>query len=230
MYTGESQIYKRKVSKMKTQKIKTLFFAIFLLTSFAVWTLLVKVVDVQRIGPDGSCVCFASLNGFVHGFLGTNFTLYTVTDWLGLVPIGFMLGFAVLGLCQLVKRKHLLKVDKEILLLGIFYIAVLAVFLFFEEFVINYRPVHINGNLEASYPSSTTMLVMCVMPTSAMILKRRINNRVLRNVVVAVIYAFTVFMVTARVISGVHWITDIVGGALVSTGLVELYKAFAIDS
>lgn len=215
---------------MKTQKNKTLLSAILLLTSFAIWTLLVKVVDVQGIGPDGSCVGFAKLNGFVHGFTGTNMTLYTVTDWLGLVPIGLMLGFAVLGICQLVKRKHLLKVDKEILLLGMFYVSVLAVFLFFEEFIINYRPVLINDCLEASYPSSTTMLVMCVMPTSAVILKRRINNRVLRNIVVAVIYAFTVFMVTGRLVSGVHWITDIVGGALVSGGLTQLYKAFAIDN
>ena len=151
--------------------------------------------------------------------------LYTITDWLGLVPLGFIMGFALLGLIQWIKRKHLLKVDYNILILGGFYIIVMAVYVLFEMFVVNYRPVLIGGILEASYPSSTTMLVMCVMPTAIMQFNSRIKNNILKRCVASAIIAFIVFMVIGRLISGVHWFTDIVGGALLSAGLVLMYRA-----
>jgi undecaprenyl-diphosphatase len=101
----------------------------------------------------------------------------------------------------------------------------MAVYVLFEIFVVNYRPVLIDGILEASYPSSTTMLVMCVMPTAIMQLAGRIKNHILKRCVTSAITAFTAFMVIARLVSGVHWLTDIVGGALLSAGLVLMYRA-----
>ena len=154
--------------------------------------------------------------------------LYTntlITDWLGLVPLVFVMGFALLGLIQWIKRKHLFKVDYNILILGGFYIVVMAVYVLFEMLAVNYRPVLINGYLEASYPSSTTMLVMCVMPTAIMQFNARIKNNVLKRCVASAIIAFIVFMVIGRLVSGVHWFTDIIGGALLSAGLVMMYRA-----
>ena len=101
---------------------------------------------------NGSRVGFAAINGAFHALTGVHWALYTLTDWLGLVPIGIALGFAVLGLVQLIRRKSLLKVDRDILILGGFYIVVLAAYLLFETVVINFRPVLIDGKLEASYP------------------------------------------------------------------------------
>ena len=66
---------------------------------------------------------------------------------------------------------------------------------------------------------------MCVMPTAVMQFNSRIKNKVLRNIVVVTIIAFIAFMVIGRLISGVHWFTDIVGGALLSAGLVLMYRA-----
>ena len=139
--------------------------------------------------------------------------------------LSFVMGFALLGLIQWIKRKHLLKVDYSILVLGGFYIVVMTVYVLFEVVVVNYRPVWIGGILEASYPSSTTMLVMCVMPTAIIQFNTRIKNNVLKRCVASAIIAFIVFMVIGRLISGVHWLTDIIGGALFSTGLVLLYHA-----
>ena len=197
-----------------------------LIVAFVLWTVFVRLVDVQPIGPEGSSVGFATLNGFVHELTGVNWVLYTITDWLGLVPIAVALGFAILGLAQLIGRKSLWNVDHSILALGVFYIAVMAAYVFFEIVVVNYRPTLIDGYLEASYPSSTTMLVMCVMPTAASQLNARIKNTVFRRCAVIAIVVFTAFMVIGRLISGVHWITDIIGGTLLSAGLVTMYDAF----
>jgi undecaprenyl-diphosphatase len=172
-----------------------------------------------------SAVGFASLNGFVHRLTGVRMSLYTVTDWLGLIPLGIIFAFAVLGLTQWLRRKSLRSVDPDILLLGGFYLLVMAFYVFFEIFAVNFRPVLIAGILEVSYPSSTTMLSLCVMPTAAMQFRRRIRNRVFRRWLVIVIALFTAFMVIGRLLSGVHWFSDIVGGILLSAGLVLLYSA-----
>ena len=208
---------------MEKKNRRLLFTSLSLLTAFVLWTVLIRFVDVQAIGPLGSSVGFATLNGFVHRLCGVNMSLYVITDWLGLVPIGVAFGFALLGLMQWIKRKDLLKVDRSILWLGGFYIAVMAVYILFETVVINYRPTLIDGNLETSYPSSTTMLVMCIMPTAMIQLQNRIKNNALRHSVTVIIALFIAFMVIGRLVSGVHWITDIIGGATVSAGLVTLY-------
>ena len=192
---------------------------------FIIWTIALRFVDVGAIGPQDSSVGFATLNKAIHNITGVHMSLYTITDWLGIVPICFIIGFGISGLCEWIKRKNLFKVDYGILILGGFYIVVMALYIFFEMFVVNYRPILINGNLEASYPSSTTMLVMCVMPTAIMQFNTRIKNNGLKKCVNIMITVFTVFMVTGRLISGVHWFSDIIGGALLSAGVVLLYRA-----
>lgn len=209
------------MKKEKHQKILLLGIATVIL--FILWTVAISLIDVQAIGPKNSSVGFATLNGFIHSLTGVHMALYTVTDWLGLIPLCFILGFALIGLIQLIKRKNLFKVDSSILVLGVFYIVVMAAYLFFEYYVVNYRPVLINGFLEASYPSSTTLLVMCVMPTAVMQFNSRIKNEKFRKTVACVLSVFTAFMVIGRLISGVHWITDIIGGAILSAGLVMIY-------
>ena len=208
---------------MKKETKKNFGIAAILLGAFVVWTAAVRLVDVQPIGPQGSAVGFATINGWVHDLTGVHMALYTVTDWLGLVPFGIAMGFALLGLIQWIKRKHLRQVDYSIFVLAGFYLLVMAAYVLFEVVVINYRPVLINGCLEASYPSSTTMLVLCVMPTTLMQLNARIKSQTLKRWVGFGITAFILFMVIGRLLSGVHWFTDIIGGALLSAGLVMLY-------
>ena len=197
---------------------------IFLFT-FVVWTIAICTVDVRPIGPNGSSVGFAALNGWFHELTGVHMTLYTITDWLGLVPIVICIGFGLLGLTQWIKRKSLRKVDADILILGAFFLVVIAGYLVFEMVPINYRPVLIEGILEASYPSSTTLLVLSVMPATIMQIGRRVKTPAIAKVLQIICVAFALFMVLGRLISGVHWLTDIVGGILLSGGLVALLAA-----
>lgn len=206
------------------KNLNFLTIGIVLLLLFVLWTFLLCFIDVQTVGPNCSKVGFATLNKFIHNLTGANMTLYHITDWLGLVPVFISFGFAILGLVQWIKRKHILKVDYDILMLGIFYIVVFSVYFLFEYVVINRRPVLINGYLEASYPSSTTMLVLCVIPSAIIQFKARIKQKVLRIVINTFLVLFMLFMVLGRLISGVHWFSDIIGGILISSGLVSFYK------
>ena len=202
---------------------KKLFFTILPFVCFVLWTIGVSIIDVRLIGPNQSKVGFATINGALHDFLGVNMLLYVITDWLGLVPVGCVMLFAVLGLIQWVTRKSIFKVDRSILTLGIFYIAVFGLYLLFESLVINYGPVLIDGYLEASYPSSTTLLTICVMPTVVMQTNARINNRLCKRLASVIICCFMAFMVISRLVSGVHWVTDIIGGTIISVGLLAIY-------
>lgn len=203
---------------------KTFRLAAGLLAAFLMWTAAVCRIDLRPIGPQESAVGLAGLNGAFHRLTGVHMGLYTATDWLGLVPLCLVFGFGMLGLVQWVRRKDIRKVDRSLLILGAFYVTVLAAFLFFERAVVNYRPVLIDGCLEASYPSSTTLLVMCVMPTAILQLDNRVRRPAVRQCLRLLLAGFTAFMVIARLLSGVHWLSDIIGGALLSAGLVMLYR------
>lgn len=196
-----------------------------LLGAFGLWTVLVRRVDVRPVGPLGSSVGMAVVNVWFHRLTGVHWKLYTLTDWLGLVPVAVCLGFALLGMIQLVRRRSLWKVDRDIRLLGGYYILVVGCYLLFEAVPINCRPVLIGGRLEASYPSSTTLLVLGVMPTLAEQINRRAKTSRVKGWTAGAAAAFSAFVVTGRLLSGVHWLSDIIGAVLLSLGLFFQYKA-----
>ena len=214
--------------KKRSNGKKTFAAGGLLLVVFVVWTVLIQSTDVQPIGPNGSYVGFAGLNQGIHKLTGVHMILYTVTDWLGLVPVCVCMIFAGIGLMQWIKRKSLLKVDPDILILGVYYVIVIGAYLAFEMFPVNYRPVLIEGRLEASYLSSTTLLVLCVMPTFLEQVERRMEQTAVKRWIMRFAICFSFFMTAGRLISGVHWFTDIVGAVILSSGLFCLYKSAVV--
>jgi undecaprenyl-diphosphatase len=188
---------------------------------------LIRHIDVQNAGPNGTKIGFATINVWFHRLTGVHMLTYSITDWLGLVPIIICMCFGALGIIQLVKRRSLLTVDSDILLLGAYYVVVILGYLLFEMVPINYRPILIDGNLEASYPSSTTLLVLTVMPTLKYQSDRRIANPVIRKAITVFVIVFVAFMVIGRLISGVHWVTDIAGSVFLSSGMFMIYRYMA---
>lgn len=199
--------------------------AIILFIAFALFTLSLRFVDLQPLGPEGSFVAYGGINGAFREFIGVNLKLYEITDWAGVGAILTAFAFALLGCVQWVKRKSLVKVDSCILILGCFYLFVFGVYIFFEYCHINYRPVLINGILESSYPSSTTMLAACVFPGAMFASSRLVANGKLKTGINIFCVLFTLFMVIGRVLSGVHWFTDIFGGLLFSASALLFYSA-----
>ena len=152
---------------------------------------------------------------------------YSITDWLGVVALLTAFCFAVIGLIQAVNRKSLLKVDIRIILLGIYYVIVIVAYVFFEIFIINYRPVILEESvgLEASYPSSHTMLVICIMGAALVLFQQMIQNKMIRVIMNSLSGLVIFITVVGRMISGVHWFTDIVGGILLGITLIQLYAS-----
>ena len=210
---------------MNKSKKKSLLMGSISLAMFAVWTVLILTVDVQPLGQNGTSIGFATFNCWFHHFTGVNMAIYTITDWMGLVPVVICLIFAGIGLVQLIKRRSIFRVDADIMILGVYFVIVFLAYAIFEIIPINYRPILIEGRMEASYPSSTTLLVLSVMLALVEQIKRRLSGIRVKQIITIAAIAFSVFMVTGRLISGVHWFTDIVGGELLSAGLYMLYKA-----
>ena len=208
---------------MRNEK-KEFIASILLLIAFAAWTILIQTIDVQAVGVNGTNIGLASINTWFHKLTGVHMTIYTITDWLGLVPIFICLFFCIFGLIQLVKRRSLFKVDIDIILLGFYYVIVIFAYLIFEMIPINYRPILIDGLMEASYPSSTTLLVLSIMPTLKYQIDRRSNHSALTKVINIFVICFSLFMVIGRSLAGIHWCTDIIGSVLLSMGLFKLYQ------
>lgn len=194
---------------------------------FLGFTVLVSVADVRPVGPEGSAVGLATLNAWAAERIGVHMLWYQITNVLGVVALLTAGCFGLLGLTQLAQRRSLWKVDVQILLLGAFYVLLAVCYLFFEKLIINYRPVILEGGLEASYPSSHTMLTVCIMATAIMELRRLLAQKeALCRVLTAAAFIVMVVTVIGRLLSGVHWLTDIIGGLLLSVTLMLLYASF----
>lgn len=209
---------------MKSSSNKKIIMFFSFLLFFVVFTLLVKIVDVQSIGPENSKVGFASINELFHNFLGYNDLFYKISKYLGYLSFLIIGLFGVIGLIQLIKRKSIFKVDNTILILGAFYVLVLFTYAFFEIVIVNYRPVLENGVLEASYPSSHTILSICVCMSGILT-----SNKIFKDKKIIKLFNIcsTILMLSIivfRTISGVHWLTDIVGGIILSMSLCLLFK------
>ncbi len=195
----------------------------FLFVIFSLW---IRLFDVQPVGPEGSSIGFAALNVAVHEFFGMHLFWYKLTQALGLLAIAVAGVFAVTGLVQLIQRKNLLKVDKKILMLGVIYILVILLYALFEKVPFNYRPVVLDPaeGLEPSYPSTHTMLILTIFGTAVAVLGDYIKNAklvLLLKIVCLVIMALTI---VGRLVCGVHWFTDIAGGVIISLFFINLYR------
>lgn len=196
---------------------------------FILFTILLLTVDRQAIGPNGSIVGFATMNKWYQDALinvvglDAGMKLYKATD-IGSIPaIVIGLIFAVVGLVQWIKRKHILKVDGNILTLGLFYIFLFILFIFFTFVPINYRPVLIDGKLESSYPSSTTLLSIGFMTTAIINNFKYIKNKKWLYTISIIEILYMLFLIIGRLLSGVHWLSDIIASLIISISLCGVY-------
>lgn len=189
----------------------------------------VTAIDVQAIGPNGTSVGFAGINGAVANAVGSNMIWYKITQLLGYLAIVIFAFFAVCGVVQIVKRKSFFKVDQDLLVMAYMFIILFLLYILFDKIAINYRPMLMPGetSLEASFPSSHTMLALCVFGTTWLFFKRRLGQGRAYNIIRLMMIVLMVVTIVGRLLSGAHWLTDIIGGVLISGTLVSFYAAFS---
>lgn len=210
------------------QTNKSLLCSILTTILFIIFTIFVKVVDVKLIPTTATFVGFGTLNLWFHQLTKENLFLYQLGDWLSIIPLLICVVYALIGCYQLIKRKSIFKVDYNLLILGFYYVLLLGVYLLFEVIPVNYRPILINGALEVSYPSSTTLLVLCIMKTFAYNIKIYLNDKQSKRIIISLTMIYSIFMIIIRILSKVHWITDIIGAILLSNALYYLYQYFIL--
>jgi undecaprenyl-diphosphatase len=196
-----------------------------LLFTFTVFTFLLLHFDVKPIGVEQSRVGFAMVNEFIFDAVGVNLLWYKITDLLGMLALLVVIFFGMMGVRQWIQRKSLLRVDKDIIALGLLYFLVMAVYVFFEIHIVNYRPIRLDGHMEASYPSSHVMIVLTVLGTAIIQIQKRMKGRSIRKLLEYGAYGTIILTLAGRLISGVHWFTDIIAGVLLGSALLMFYKS-----
>lgn len=208
----------KKKSKIMISIIGGLLFVIVLLA--------VKFIDVDQIGPQGTSIGLSHINKAVFDKFGVNMVWYEVTDCLGIVAILVAFIFALIGFVQLIQRRSLLKVDREIFILGALYTVVIGLYVLFEFVIVNYRPIIMpdSNDIEASFPSSHTMLVITVMTSAIIAMDKYVDNRNLTILLKAICVCIILVTVVGRLICGVHWLTDILAAIFISTALLPIFS------
>jgi undecaprenyl-diphosphatase len=203
-------------------KKKLIIIGTLLLLMSLVFTFLIAKVDLRVIKPEIPAVGFSTINSKLT--FDYNETIYKISEYLGYVALLIPVCYALYGFTQLIKGKSLSKVDKRLFILAIFYVAVLATYVLFEKVVINYRPVILDEGLEASYPSSHTLMSLCFTISAIIINKSMFKDKAKLINIGLLLLGFAI--VVGRYVSGVHWFTDITGSVLISCTLLSFFKAF----
>lgn len=205
--------------------------SLILLVIVIAYTILVAKVDVKPVGPVNpatgvtSEVGFSTINSAIAKKLEYNSTFYKISKYAGYLAFAFIAFYGVIGLAQLIKKKNLKDINKVLYALAVFYVCVAIVYALFEVLTINYRPVVMENELEASYPSSHTMLAICVCGSSLIVshyLVKKEGFKILLNIAAVIMM---ILIVVTRTLSGVHWFTDIVGAIIISVFMLQTFAS-----
>lgn len=205
------------------EKMRQLRTPIGLFLLFILYTICLTLIDVQKVGPRNSEIGFATMNQYLFHRIGVSPFWYQVTEVLGIFPLLIMGYFALRGFFQLCVRKKLSLIDSEIIAMGFLYVGIAAIYVLFEKVVINFRPILIEGHLEASYPSSHTFLAITVLLSAFHVLQKE-GGRI-KQIVAYLCLLAMVMIIIGRLLSGAHWGTDIFGGTLLGLSFVLFYVA-----
>ncbi len=194
-----------------------------------IYTLLITFVDRQPVGLEGTSVGFSCFNTVIRDAIGLNVMWDKITDVFMLIAVLVALYFAVMGLLSLIREKSLLKVDKDLYVLAGIYVVIAILYVVFSKIPINYRPFLSPGEteLETSFPSTHVLVVGTILSTAVINLKKKIENQKLIKIITYVSVFIIVMTVIGRLLSGVHWFTDIIGGVLMFLTLTAAYASVA---
>jgi undecaprenyl-diphosphatase len=220
------------MNKIKQSKSTALFASILLLISSVVFTIAVAFLDVETNPEGGHNIGLSTINLAFHKSFPYNELLHNISEYAGYIPVLFALFFAVMGAGQALKHKSFKKVDNVLYFMAAYYVLVGFVYLIFEKLCINVRPVMLDGEWEASYPSSHTLFAITLCASTILANDLFFAKAKWRKIMNIAAYILMFAVPVMRLFSGVHWLSDIVGGVIISTALVSFlnYAFFYVRS
>ena len=208
-----------------------------LLIVFVLFTILVKVAGVgtarvKVVAADGTVapgqeeisVGLSGLNIAASDALGYSGTWYKLSKYLGYVCIAAGGALCLWAVWQAVSRRGIRHIDRDLSCFCLLIIAMMFFYLLFEVLKLNWRPVILDEGLEASYPSTHTLLAICAAGGAAILLSRLKIRRTLRVLGIAALCFVAFLTVLCRLLSGVHWVTDVLGGVILGAALLQMYR------
>lgn len=218
---------KHSIQRQSQSTKKSVVPAVVTLVLFFALTACLYCIDPRPIAANSSMVGMGFVNEPFNQLTGVNWSAYAASQLGGYISIASMFVFFCVGVAQLAKTRSLKGVDMAIYLLAAAYVVMLVLYVGFDKLALNYRPVLVDGQLEPSYPSSHSFLAVGALGCAAVWARARLSRKV-SAIITALCGILAAFVVVARLISGVHWLTDIVAGVLLGLTLVFAY-AYAVD-
>ncbi len=147
-----------------------------------------------------------------------------LSDVILYISLGFLVGLAIYVLYQVSNKKNLLKVDKDILFVGCGILIIIFFWILFDKIlIINYRPILVKMEAEASFPSTHVMLTTFILLSSGYCITKRESKNLIHTILGYAGFSCLVFIcVLGRILSSMHWMTDCLGGFLIGFGLFSL--------
>ena len=133
-----------------------------------------------------------------------------ISDVILVASIASLAVFVFLGIYQIFTRKSLLKVDRRLLWMILPLLLMTITYVVFDKFfVLNVRP---NGSGETSFPSTHVMVVATIFMLIAINLPYYIKSKAICIVLDLAMLALLVLVCVGRVLSEMHWLSDVLGG------------------
>ena len=183
------------------------------------------------IGDLGSINLRALNNGFrgLFGYEQGGYfrSLYLITEGLGVVSILACLFWTGMGIKDLIKYRDINDVDKSIFATWLLYVLALIVWRVTLKISVSYAPVsvHPKSALVVSFPCGNTFLIIISMCSSIYLIGYFLEEKkklvlALRVACIAILALGIIF----RTVSGVNWLTDILGAIGFAVPAVVLYS------
>ena len=183
------------------------------------------------IGDLGSINLRALNNGFrgLFGYEQGGYfrSLYLITEGLGVVSILACLFWTGMGIKDLIKYRDINDVDKSIFATWLLYVLALIVWRVTLKISVSYAPVsvHPKSALVVSFPCGNTFLIIISMCSSIYLIGYFLEEK--KKLVLALRVACIAILalgIILRTISGVNWLTDILGAIGFAVPAVVLYS------
>ena len=195
-------------------------------------TLIIALLYIDVGYVNGNVGLFVINNFFATYKINSSWDIFTTV----ILDITFVFIFTLvgIGIFQAIKRRSILKIDRNVVVTEILVVLMLLFSLFFSNVIfINNSPVLQNGVEVSSFPSNHIVIVTFVFLTLATLVKDYFEivkigkiNIICKFVSFGIAIIMIALMVVGKTLSGRIWFTDAISGLLLGLFFYSLFLLF----